>query len=406
MRRRTLALAVPLGLIGLAACDRDGSPGPVQMTDHPPQDDLDPAPVLLDGSADPVDVTELRLPLEMTPMIVVDPGWTAAPVERDGIFLGYSDAEDQLRFRAVDQDGTLLWEALRPLSCTGHSLSAAADGTAIAVLADATGGGDAPLATTVTGYDLRTAEERWGPVEVPGPQAAHGLVFAVAEESPMGSSSSRTALAAETGEVALTDQDLDGGRILAEHGGVVLHTLGPDLVAASTVDGSEQWRVPLPDALDPARVGIGPLIDPSTGFAVLGDGRGPGVVVDLADGRVVADDADHVAQDHVLDVTVVASGRTVRGLDPEGAETWAHEDPEQLTFLTAGERLVYAVREEEGTLVVLDTSRGLMVHPFDVDQAGPLAVPEVFSADTAAAVNVGDEYYLVTTEFDEDYGTR
>ena len=115
--------------------------------------------------------------------------------------------------------------------------------------------------------------------------------------------------------------------------------------------------VPLPDALDPARVGIGPLIDPSTGFAVLGDGRGPGVVVDLADGRVIADDADHVAQDHVLDVTVVASGRTVRGLDPEGAETWAHEDPEQLTFLTAGERLVYAVREEEGTLVVLDTSR-------------------------------------------------
>ena len=56
--------------------------------------------------------------------------------------------------------------------------------------------------------------------------------------------------------------------------------------------------------------------------------------------------------------------------------------------------------------MVLDTSRGLMVHPFDVDQAGPLAVPEVFSADTAAAVNVGDEYYLVTTEFDEDYGTR
>lgn len=144
MRRRTLALAVPLGLIGLAACDRDGSPGPVQMTDHPPQDDLDPAPVLLDGSADPVDVTELRLPLEMTPMIVVDPGWTAAPVERDGIFLGYSDAEDQLRFRAVDQDGTLLWEALRPLSCTGHSLSAAADGTTIAVLADATGEGTRP----------------------------------------------------------------------------------------------------------------------------------------------------------------------------------------------------------------------------------------------------------------------
>lgn len=119
MRRRTLALAVPLGLIGLAACDRDGSPGPVQMTDHPPQDDLDPAPVLLDGSADPVDVTELRLPLEMTPMIVVDPGWTAAPVERDGIFLGYSDAEDQLRFRAVDQDGTLLWEALRPSELHG-----------------------------------------------------------------------------------------------------------------------------------------------------------------------------------------------------------------------------------------------------------------------------------------------
>lgn len=406
MRRRALVLTLPLGPAALAACDPDQPAGTASGHGTGPDVDVDPAPTVLEERAETVDVTELRLPLEMTPMIVVDPGWTATPLERDGIFLGYSDDGDRLRFRAVAEDGTLLWQAQRPLSCTGFCLSADADGAAIAVLADTATDGDAPLATSLTGYDLRTAEVRWGPVEVPGPQAAQGLVYSAPETSPMGSSQTRTALAAGTGEIALTEEELDGGRILAEHGGLVVTIDGGELVALAADDGEQRWRITLPEGLDPQRSAIGPRIDPNTGYAVLGDGREAGTVIDLADGAVIARDAERVAHDHVLDVTVVAAGAMVRGLDPDGSESWRHEDPEQLLFLTAGERLAYAQRQEEGTLVVLDTSQGRMVQPYDVDQEGALAVPEIFSGESAAAVDVGGPRYLVTTTFDEDYGTR
>lgn len=56
--------------------------------------------------------------------------------------------------------------------------------------------------------------------------------------------------------------------------------------------------------------------------------------------------------------------------------------------------------------MVLDTNQGLMVQPYDVDRTGPLAVPEVFSAQTAAAVRIEERRILVTTRFDEGYGLR
>ena len=79
---------------------------------------------------------------------------------------------------------------------------------------------------------------------------------------------------------------------------------------------------------------------------------------------------------------------------------------EMLVLITAGERLAYAQRPEEGTLVVLDTARGRMVNPYDVDLDGPLAVPELFSADAATSVHVEGVRYLVTTVLDEGYGLR
>ena len=116
--------------------------------------------------------------------------------------------------------------------------------------------------------------------------------------------------------------------------------------------------------------------------------------------------APAAARDHVLETTVGAAGTLVRGLDSEGAEQWRHEDPEPLTLVSAGERLAYAQREQEGTLVVLDTGQGRMVNPYDVDLSGPLAVPEVFTAESAAAVRVEDSRYLVTSEFDPEFGLR
>src|SRR5699024_2094031 len=68
------------------------------------------------------------------------------------------------RHRAVGAD--------RPLSCTGYVLTRGPEGAPVAVLADLAEAaeGDFP-AMTLTGYDLRTAEPLWGPVEALGPQA-------------------------------------------------------------------------------------------------------------------------------------------------------------------------------------------------------------------------------------------
>ena len=415
MRRRSFALTLPLGLLALSACDTgaDGdaedTAGPEGEPTTPPDVTVDPEPIPIGELAEPVDATELRLPLEMTVMIVVDPGWTSAPLERDGIFLGYSEEGGRLRFIAADQDGTLLWEVQRPLSCTGFALSADADGRAIAVLADTAADGSAAEgqpAMTMTGYDLRTAERLWGPTEVPGPPSGQGLVFAAPGDQPAGGESPSIALDPATGATALAEEDLGGGRVLAEDSGTIIRTDGQDLVALAAADAAELWRIAMPAGLDPQQARIQAPVAPGTGLAVLGDEQGSGVLLDLSDGRVVAEEVERAAHDHALDITVVVAGHVVRGLEPEGLEAWRHEDPEELELLSAGERLAYAQRPQEGTLVVLDTSQGVMVHPYDADLSGPLGVPEVFSADAAAAVNMDGPRYLVTTALDEEFGMR
>ncbi|HLQ80688.1 MAG TPA: hypothetical protein VK122_06300 [Brachybacterium sp.] len=75
-------------------------------------------------------------------------------------------------------------------------------------------------------------------------------------------------------------------------------------------------------------------------------------------------------------------------------------------LITTGERLAYAQRPEQGTLVVLDTAQGRMVDPYDVDLEGPPAVSELFSADAATSVYVEGVRYLVATTLDEGYGLR
>ena len=403
MRRRAVLAGLPLGVLGLAACgpEQDGADASPSV---PPVEQIEP--VQVGERAEVVAYTELRLPLEMTPMVVVDPGWSAVPRQLDGIFLGYREEGTHLRFLAVDQDGTVLWRADRPLGCTGFVLTRGAEDAPVAVLADlAEAAAEEPPATTLTGYDLRTAELLWGPIEAPGPQAAPGLVHAAAAAEPEGEGGPRTALSGATGEPLLREEDLAGGRILGEHLGTVVHLAGDEL-RASGAEGEELWSIPLPAGIEPARAQLLGTIDPTTSFAVVAGEDSRGAVFDLADGRVIARDASAVARDHVLETTVVVSGTTVRGLEDDGTEKWTHEDSEPLQLLCAGERLAYAVRPEEGTLVVLDTNRGIMVQPYDVDQEGPLAVPQLFSADTAAAVRVEERYLLVTTEFDEEYGQR
>lgn len=457
--RRTLALALPAGLgglLGLAACTAD-EPSPSGSTspdgaDAPPPPQLpetpiDPTPTVEGMPAPTVIGTDLRLPLEMTVMIVARPGWTAPTQQLDGMFLGYAAEEDALRFLAVSEEGTLAWSARRPLSCTGFALSRTGEGRAVAVLADlaadggdgtavgaSDGGADAQggpvVRTTVTCYDLATAESQWGPTPVPGPQVAPGLVFA-AGVSPReddgeqagadderagsggeraGSGGTRVALSADTGDVAVSEADLDGGRIIAEHLGTILHTRGEALVAVSATDGEQLWDLDLPAGTDPAAVHVAGEISPDTSLAVIAGpgkaGASGGLLVDLRDGSVLAEGVSAATRDLATDTTVVVSGTVVTGRDASGAETWRHVDVEPLQLVSAGERLAYAVRPGEGTLVVLDTHQGRMIQPYDADATGTLGMPETFTAEAAVAVRFEDERYLVTTVLDEAFGMR
>lgn len=394
MRRRTLLLGLPVG--ALAACEAK-APEPTSAPRPSSQPLVDPTPVVLNRPAETVDPSTLRLTLEMDVMIVVDPGWNTAPQELGGIFLGLDDSGETLRFTAVDEDGTALWSAQRPHGQAGVALSRTAEGRDIAVLTAPAP--DQASGLTATCYDLSTAERLWGPLEVPGPLHGPGLLCV----SPAGR---RAVLSAGTGDVLLREEDLEDGSLLAEHLGTVLLTEGDQLVARSGEELPERWRLPLPDGADPSAAQILGRIETTTGLAVLGEGQGAGILLDLAEGRIITDGVRAAAHDHGLDVTVVADGSTVRGLDRDGQERWRHQDPEDLVFLTAGERLSYAQRPQEGTLVVLDTSQGLLVNPFDADRTGPLAVPELFSAAAATSVYVEQKRYLVTTTLDQAYGMR
>ena len=410
MSRRGLLGALPLGaagIAGLVACEPGARERATPSPTAPPSP-VDPTPTLLGEQAAVVEPGTLRLPLEMTVMIVVDPGWTAAPQQLDGIFLGHTRDGDALRFTAADQAGTLLWSARRPPGCEAAVLTRDASTRTVAVLPDLTADGG----TTLTGYRLRGAERLWGPLAVPGPPVGPGLLVAAADGT------GRAALDAGTGETLLAEAGLQGDRLLAEHHGTVLCTDGDELVALAgaslrdSVTGpdvaavAERWRITLPAGIDAASAEITGPIDPITSHAVLRGADGTGALLDLRDGRILAEGVTAAAHDHALDVTVVVSGRTVRGLAADGTDAWQHEDPESVVLISAGERLAYAQRPEEGTLLVLDTSQGQLVNPYDVDLEGPLAVPELFSADAATSVYVEDTRYLVTTALDEDYGLR
>jgi len=245
VRRRTLLATPVVGL--LAACDGEEGADPAVVT-------VDPAAVQREEPLEQIDPSSVNLPLDMAVMAVVATDWTAAPMHLDGVLLGYGDEGERLRYTAVDQQGTLLWEALRPLACTGAALSRDRDGRAIAVLPDVSVEDGQIAAMSLTGYDLSTAEVLWGPTPVPGPQAAPGMVFAGSGDQPMGEGGPRVAIDAGTGEVAVSEEALDGGRILAEHLGVMLHMDGEELVATGTAEGTESWRVATP--------GPGPAGDP------------------------------------------------------------------------------------------------------------------------------------------------
>ena len=386
MRRRwPLAAAVLAGVLVLTACAQESAP-----PDAPAVHSVDPAPVSLGESAAPSDLPADAVPEALTGLPILDPGWDQVPQERDGLLLGLVHPADDarsgepIRFVAAHEDGTLLWQAERPPSCTGHALSRSRDGV-VAVLTDVVPGTDVLSQTLATGYDLATGQVLWGPLPVPGPHQGPGAVFATpAPGAAMGDTGPRTALDASTGEVVATEED---GIVVGEYDGVVLIAADGVLTAA----GTHEWSAPLAElGLDPEPAAL-PGRPPDGTALVAARGERAGVLLDLRTGEVLADDVHDAAREPLSDTLVTAGPEYVSGY-PGAGEPWQIPLPEA-RIQAAGNVLAYLRTGQQ--VRVVNAVTGADAVAFDDDVARP-AVPVLVTRNGAVVVE-GDELGLVPT---------
>ena len=400
-RRRLIVTAAACGAAVVSGCtDSQQAPADSSSDDGGAGGGTAHAtPTLVGEQAPTIPWDALNLPLEMTTMIVVDPGWRFAAQQLEGTFVGVAEQEDHLLVRCVESDGTVLWEAARPRGCEAFVLTRTSQGEPVVVLADApTRSAADQRARSLTAYHLRTAAPVWGPIPAPHGLAGPGLLLADADGNV------DAALAADSGDVIVSAEDVRDGVILAEHLGSVLARQGSTIMLRDPA-GKAQWTVPLPQGIAPATLRALGRIDTRVPLVALADAGGSGCVLDMHDGSILAEDALAVERDAALEVAVVTHGSVVRGIDDTGGEAWRYEDPARLELVSAGERLAYAVRAETRELVVLDTGQGAAVVPYDMDVDAPLGMPETFS-DDAAAVRAGERRVLVTSQSDPEFGMR
>lgn len=123
------------GVLVVAAVTLSGCSSSDDASETQPLPDYEPNPVDVNAAASKVDPAELRLPLQLEDDTIVDPGWQTPPHSVDNMFLSAGGDDSVLTFRAVDDTGTIRWEAQRPISCSGFTLTSD-DEQRYAVLAD------------------------------------------------------------------------------------------------------------------------------------------------------------------------------------------------------------------------------------------------------------------------------
>ncbi|WP_413452719.1 hypothetical protein AA0Y32_09310 [Georgenia phoenicis] len=373
--RRRLALLAVAGL--LAGCAGD-----------PPPVETEPA-VLEERAAPSEEVDEGSLPLALSGLPVLDPGWDQVPQELDGLLLGLDHPEDgePLRFVAAREDGTLLWQAERPPSCTGFTLSRAGD-RPVAVLTDLAPGQDTMSETSASAYDLATGELVWGPVEVPGPLQGPGTVFAApAPGAAMGETGPRVVLDPATGEVVADEEDGDAV-VVGEYGGLVLTAADGTL----TADGpGTSWEVPLADLGTGPEPAALPGVDPPPGTALLGaPGEALGVLVDLATGEVLTTGVRDAVTEPISGTLVTLEDATLVGR-PDG-EHW--ERPAEGMALSAAGN-VFAYLRSDTAVRAVNVVTGADAVAYDDGVTDP-AVP-VLVTEGGATVVEGADLALVPT---------
>lgn len=370
------ALALPAALVACAPDQPDDAQTPV-----------DPTPTLIDEPAPAAEVPAAALPMPVADQPALDPGWDQVPRELDGLLLGLQHPQDDggpVRFVAAREDGTVLWHAQRPPSCTGFTLTRAGEDV-IAVLTDVAPGEDELTATTASGYDLATGELRWGPVAVPGPHQGPGAVFAApAPGAAMGETGPRVVLDPATGEVVA--EEADGAGVVGEYGGVVL-VAGDATLRAS---GAADWSVSLEDlglGADPRAL---PGATAPPGTALLASPDDPhGVLIDLATGRLLARQVTGAVREPLSGTLVTAGPEEVAGHREDDA--WQRELPDA-QLAAAGHVLVYLRTGDQ--LRVLNAVTGEDAVGYETGTTDP-AVPVLVTQAGAVVVRHDQRLALV-----------
>lgn len=389
-----LALA---GLFTLSACGN---------TDEQTLPQYDPAPSVLESPAPEVDRQTFRLPLQFTDAPVVNPGWQTPPQYTDGVFLSAEHAEDVLTFRAVDSSGTLLWEADRPLSCTGFTITSH-DDLHYAVLTDIDAEVQSLGNTVASAYDLHSGERVWGPVDVPGPHIGPGTVFAAPPEQAMGASDAKVVLDPASGDIIVDEREHEV-KVLGEFHGTVLTVDAQAIqahraadLATGGLEAEPLWTVPVEDhgwtaENLTARSPVG-LPDPSeaaTSPAVLlGTDDTDRALVDLTSAEVLAEGLSDAGQDPTSQSWVML-GETLTGYGPTG-QTLYDEPNDGLEFRGIGAAMAY-LENSDGDLEARNVVTGQIGRAYDPDDTGTLAVPTGITATGAGILEAEGSYYLAT----------
>lgn len=386
-RRPVRAVAIGLAAVVVTACAPMTAPGAA-----PAHLDIAPRPV-----ATPAAEAEGATP-SLPPLFddarVLDPGWDVPPQKEGGTYLALAAESDRIVFSAVSGQGTVLWTAERPVLCSAFLASKGDGGRSLAILMNVEAGVTTFSDTSVSAYDLRTGEEVWGPVEVPGPHTGPGLVFAAPPQASMGDSGPRIALDPATGEVLADEAEHSDLTILGEGDGILLLADSHRLVAR-TVDERELWYEPSDRLGLPADTPLSAAALAIDGdVALLGDPDTGAALIDLATGTVISDEARATMLDEHSGIRVILDD-ALHGVDPSGKPLWSHEAPGESTLVSVGHGDAY-VAAPEG-IRVLDTRTGAVRHVLPRDTVVPMQI----TAAGAGIVGTYDQPLIVTRSPEE-----
>lgn len=341
----------------------------------------------------------MYLPYALEDLRIIDPQWILPAQGRDGVFLSASDLGGVLEYTAVDSDGTALWAAQRPTSCTGFVVTVDGDGRALAVLTDTVSTANAVASTTASAVDLHTGQPVWGPVPVPGPVRGVGLVFAATPPGALGSVGPATVLDPSTGRVAL--EEIDGRRVLGELHGTLLLVEGDDVLAVSIATSSTLWRASAADLdveLDDLAVVESRTRSDLAEHLVLLESNGTSserLVLDLRSGTLIARGIDDAISDSLSGMTVVLDGEELMAFDAAGREVWTTLSAPETALAGAGSGLLYLRLGQ--SVVVRNAVTGAVAIGYDPESTGTVVLPRRFTEQGAAIVKVGQRELMVTT---------